>query len=83
MTGDLNIRDVTRPVSLDVVYSGQAKGLMGNMPAAFSAHKTTNRKDWGLNSNTALETGGLLVSDQPLSPDYQAWGHHEDKVQWE
>jgi hypothetical protein len=41
---------------------------MGNMPAAFSAHKTTNRKDWGLNSNTALETGGLLVGDQPLLP---------------
>src|SRR5713226_3833589 len=32
MTGDLTIRDVTRPVSLDVVYSGQAKDLMGNLP---------------------------------------------------
>src|SRR5438270_8928779 len=64
MTGDLTIRDVTRPVSLDVVYSGQAKDPMGSMHAGFSAYTTINRKDWGLNWNVALETGGLLVGDQ-------------------
>ena len=64
MTGDLSIRGVTRPVSLEVVYSGQAKDPMGNMHAGFSAYTTINRKDWGLNWNMALETGGLLVGDQ-------------------
>ena len=64
MTGDLTIRGVTRPVSLEVVYSGQAKDPMGNMHAGFSAHTTINRKDWGLTWNMALETGGLLVGDQ-------------------
>ena len=64
MTGDLTIRGVTRPVSLEVVYSGQAKDPMGNMHAGFSAHTTINRKDWGLTWNVALETGGLLVGDQ-------------------
>src|SRR2546430_10328108 len=64
MTGDLTIKDVTRPVSLDVVYSGQAKDPMGNMHAGFSAYTTINRKDWGLSWNVALETGGLLVGDQ-------------------
>jgi len=64
MTGDLTIRDVTRPVSLEVVYSGQAKDPMGNMHAGFSAYTTINRKDWGLTWNVALETGGLLVGDQ-------------------
>src|SRR5881275_1686869 len=64
MTGDLTIKNVTRPVSLDVVYSGQAKDPMGNMHAGFSAHTTINRKDWGLSWNVALETGGLLVGDQ-------------------
>ncbi len=64
MTGDLTIRDVTRPVNLEVVYSGQAKDPMGNMHAGFSADTTINRKDWGLNWNMALETGGLLVGDQ-------------------
>jgi polyisoprenoid-binding protein YceI len=63
MTGDLTIRGMTRPVSLDVVYSGQAKDPMGNMHAGFSAYTTINRKDWGLNWNMALETGGLLVGE--------------------
>jgi polyisoprenoid-binding protein YceI len=63
MTGDLTIRGVSRPVSLDVVYSGQAKDPMGNMHAGFSAYTTINRKDWGLNWNMALETGGLLVGE--------------------
>ena len=64
MTGDLTIHGVTRPVSLDVVYSGQAKDPMGNLHAGFSAYTTINRKDWGLTWNMALETGGLLVGDQ-------------------
>ena len=64
MTGDLTIRDVTRPVSLDVVYSGEAKDPRGNVHAGFSAYTTINRKDWGLTWNVALETGGLLVGDQ-------------------
>ena len=63
MNGDLTIRGVTRAVSLDVVYSGQAKDPMGNMHAGFSAYTTINRKDWGLNWNMALETGGLLVGE--------------------
>src|SRR5229473_6955510 len=63
MTGDLTIKNVTRPVSLDVVYSGQGKDPMGNVHAGFSAYTTINRKDWGLNWNVALETGGLLVGE--------------------
>src|SRR6266480_1427172 len=64
MAGDLTIRDSTRPVSLEVVYSGQAMDPMGNVHAGFSAETTINRKDWGLNWNVALEAGGLLVGDQ-------------------
>ncbi len=64
MTGDLTIRNVTRPVTLDVVYSGQAKDPMGSLHAGFSAYTTINRKDWGLTWNVALETGGLLVSEE-------------------
>ena len=63
MQGDLTMRGVTRAVSLDVVYSGQAKDPMGNIHAGFSAYTTINRKDWGLNWNMALETGGLLVGE--------------------
>jgi polyisoprenoid-binding protein YceI len=64
MTGDLTIRNVARPVTLDVVYSGQAKDPMGIMHAGFSANTAINRKDWGLIWNVALETGGLLVSEE-------------------
>jgi polyisoprenoid-binding protein YceI len=64
MTGDLTIRNVARPVTLDVVYSGQAKDPMGSMHAGFSANTAINRKDWGLTWNVALETGGLLVSEE-------------------
>ena len=64
ITGNLTIRDVTRPVTFDVVYSGQGKDPMGNVHAGFSAHTTINRKDWGLTWNVALETGGLLVGEE-------------------
>jgi polyisoprenoid-binding protein YceI len=63
MTGDLTIHGVTRPVTLEVVYSGQIKDPWGNTRAGFSAETTFKRSDWGLNWNAVLETGGLLVSD--------------------
>ena len=63
MTGELTIRNVARTVTLDVVYSGQAKDPMGGVHAGFSAYTTINRKDWGLTWNVALETGGLLVGE--------------------
>ena len=62
--GELTIRGVTRPVVLDVEYAGMAKSPWGTTSAGFSARTTINRKDWGLNWNVALETGGWLVSDE-------------------
>lgn len=62
--GDLTIRGVTRPVTLDLTVDGQGKDPWGNERLAFSIEGTLNRKDWGLNWNTLLETGGVLVSDQ-------------------
>lgn len=62
--GDLTIRDVTKPVVLDVEYAGMAKSPWGTTSAGFSAETKINRKDWDLNWNVALETGGWLVSDE-------------------
>jgi polyisoprenoid-binding protein YceI len=62
--GELTIRDVTRPVVLEVEYAGMAKSPWGATSAGFSAQTRFNRKDWGLNWNVALETGGWLVSDE-------------------
>ena len=64
LTGDLTIRGVTKPVTLDVVYEGMAKSPWGTMSAGFSASGKLNRKEWGLNWNQALETGGVLVGEE-------------------
>jgi len=62
--GELTIRGVTNPVVLDIDYAGQAKSPWGTTSAGFSATTTINRKEWGLNWNQALETGGVLVGDK-------------------
>jgi polyisoprenoid-binding protein YceI len=64
ITGDLTIRDVTREVVLDVEYGGQARSPWGTVSAGFSAQTKINRKDWNLDWNKALETGGDLVGDE-------------------
>ena len=64
LIGDLTIRDVTRQVALDVEYNGSAKSPWGTTSAGFSARTSIKRKDWGLNWNVALETGGWLVGDE-------------------
>ena len=59
--GDLTIRDVTKPVVVDVEYQGSAKSPWGTTNYGFSGSTKINREDWGLNWNAALETGGWLV----------------------
>lgn len=62
--GNLTIKDVARPVVLEVEYSGTAKSPWGTTSAGFTAHTKMNRKDWGLGWNKTLETGGYLVGDE-------------------
>ena len=64
IVGDLTIKDVTREVVLDAEYTGQAKSPWGTTSFGFEAQTKISRKDWGLNWNVALETGGWLVSDE-------------------
>jgi polyisoprenoid-binding protein YceI len=63
MTGDLSIRGVTKPVSLDVTYEGTGRDPWGGERMGFSADGTIDRRDFGLMWNQALEAGGLLVSN--------------------
>jgi polyisoprenoid-binding protein YceI len=63
LTGDLTIHGVTHPVTLDVEFGGTGKNPWGKEVAGFTATGQINRKDFGLNWNVALETGGFLVSD--------------------
>jgi polyisoprenoid-binding protein YceI len=62
--GDLTIRDVTRPVVLDVEHTGILTNPWGNLSAGFQARTKINRKDWGLTWNQALEAGGVLVGEE-------------------
>ena len=62
VTGDLTIKDVTKPVTIEFEHTGSARDPFGNLRVGFEGETTINRKDWGLTWNAALETGGVLVS---------------------
>ena len=64
VTGDITIRGTTREIVFDVTYEGENKDPWGNTRRGFTAQTSFNRKDFGLNWNVALETGGVLVGDQ-------------------
>lgn len=64
LEGDLTIRDVTRPITLDVTFEGRAKDPWGNERIGFSATGELDRRDYGLTWNAALETGGVLVGEK-------------------
>ncbi len=64
VSGDLTIRGVTRPVSVDLEFMGAAQDPFGNLRLGFEGGLTINRKDWGITWNAALETGGVLVSEK-------------------
>jgi len=64
LMGDLTIKDVTKPVSLNVEFNGLSKSPWGSTSAGFSATGKINRKDWALTWNQSLETGGVLVGDE-------------------
>jgi len=64
LIGDLTLHGQTKSVKLAAEYSGQMKDPWGNTKAGFALSGKINRKDWGLNWNSALETGGVLVSEE-------------------
>jgi polyisoprenoid-binding protein YceI len=71
--GDLTIRGVTKPVALDVEFHGTSKNPWGKTVAGLSARATINRKDFGVNFNAILETGGVAVGEKvKLEVDVEA-----------
>lgn len=64
VTGDLTIKDVTKPVTIDFEFNGEAVDPFGNTRVGFEGQTTINRKDFGLNFQAALDTGGVLVSEK-------------------
>jgi len=72
LNGLLTIKGISKEVALNVEYGGIGKDPWGNEKAGFSLDGKINRKEWGLNWNAALETGGVLVGeDVKISAEVQ------------
>ncbi|MEV8622651.1 YceI family protein [Streptomyces sp. NBC_01268] len=64
VTGELTIKDVTKPLAIDLEFNGTATDVYGNERVGFEGNAEILRSDWGLTWNAALETGGVMVSDK-------------------
>lgn len=64
LVGDLTLRGVTKSVELDVEFAGVNTDPWGNTKAGFEAKGSINRKDFGVEWNAPLETGGVLVGEE-------------------
>lgn len=62
--GDLTIKGTTKPVTVPFTYEGSAKDPFGNTRVGFEGSVVVNRKDWGIEWNAGLETGGVLVGEK-------------------
>jgi polyisoprenoid-binding protein YceI len=63
VSGDLTIKGVARPVTVDFAYTGAAVDPYGNQRLGFEGGAVINRKDWGINWNAMLDAGGVLVGE--------------------
>ncbi|MFB0629732.1 YceI family protein [Streptomyces sp. AB3(2024)] len=64
VTGDLTIKDVTRPIGIEFEYQGSATDPFGNLRVGFEGSVPISRKEYGITWNAALEGGGVLVGDK-------------------
>ncbi|MEU6114808.1 YceI family protein [Streptomyces sp. NPDC047117] len=64
VTGDLTIKDVTKPLTIDLEFNGSATDVYGADRVGFEGTADILRSEWGLTWNAALETGGVMVSDK-------------------
>lgn len=64
VVGDLTIRDVTKQVAIPIELLGVQRDPMGNLRAGFEASRRLDRRDFGLQWNMPLDTGGVLVSEK-------------------
>ncbi len=64
LVGDLTLKGITKPVTLNVEYSGVTKDPWGGERAGFVVSGKINRSEYGLNFNAALETGGVVLGEE-------------------
>jgi polyisoprenoid-binding protein YceI len=66
VTGDLTIKDTTKPITFDLEFTGAVVDPFGNQRIGLEGTVSVNRKDWGVNFNVTMEAGGVLVSEKVL-----------------
>lgn len=82
VTGNITIRGVSKPIVLDVEFLGTSKNPYGKTVAGLSVRGTLNRKDFGVNFNAVLETGGVAVGEKvKLEVDVEAVAVEETVAQ--
>lgn len=64
INGTLTMKDVSRPITLKAEFAGITRDPYGNVKAGFSFAGKLNRKEWGINFNAALETGGVMLGEE-------------------
>ncbi|MFI1441642.1 YceI family protein [Streptomyces fructofermentans] len=64
LDGRLSIKGIELPLALDIAFGGAGEDAYGQQRVGFEGTATLRRSDWGLTWNTALETGGVLISDK-------------------
>ncbi|MFD2245242.1 YceI family protein [Pontibacter ruber] len=62
--GDLTIRDITKPVTVDVEFGGIVVDPYGQTKAGFTVNGKISRKEFGLTWNAVTEAGSVVVSDE-------------------
>jgi polyisoprenoid-binding protein YceI len=82
VNGTITIRGVSKPIALDVEFLGTSKNPYGKTVAGLSVRGTLNRKDFGVNFNAVLETGGVAVGEKvKLEVDVEAIAVEETVAQ--
>jgi polyisoprenoid-binding protein YceI len=64
LEGNITLRDVTKPITLDVEYGGKMVDFYGNTKAGFEITGKLKRKEFGLSWDAVTEAGGVVVSDE-------------------
>ncbi|MGW0366153.1 YceI family protein [Streptomyces sp. NPDC002990] len=64
VTGDLTIKEVSKPVSIDFEFQGSVMDPFGNLRLGFEGSASISRKEYGITWNAVLESGGVMVGDK-------------------
>lgn len=82
VSGNLTIRDITRPIVIPIELMGVQQDAQGELRAGFEGSRRVNRRDFGLEWNVALDAGGVLVSEKiSLEFEISAVKRHDDDAE--